>query len=263
MTYLNFTHHFTNCEPHQLQQAAYVALHTICFHRFLGTLRPASISAFGLTFLLTRFASVHMVGFWIWEQQPAIADTEIDQLLQQRSTQLFALLSTSPAPKSAVEIVIYFLRPSSSKPSSPSAARSETKIQDTATQTNSKTAARTETPPSGASSLRAWASSRNLQYAWLAQAFSSGAGQAAAILPSTPETALHEDLEAEAFERWNVVFNLLGTDVLASKRIGLKQGMAHFVDKVLQFVQANKAHLPPFSGAELVTFPVRIVVRAG
>ncbi|SPO26796.1 uncharacterized protein UTRI_04108_B [Ustilago trichophora] len=239
MTCLHFTHHLSNCEPHQLQQAAYAALHTICFHRLLGTVRPASVPAFGLTF-------------------PAIADAEIDQLLQQRSSQLFALLSTSPVPKTAVEIVVYFLRPSSSKPSS-STARSETKVHDTTTPSDSKAA--TE-KASAASSLRAWASPRNYQYAWLAQAFSSGAGQAAAIPPSTPETALHEDMEADAIERWNIVFNLLGTDASTSQRTGVKQGMAHFTDKVVQFVQANKAHLPPFSGAELITFPFRIVVKA-
>lgn len=61
MQRLDFTHRI-RCELQHLERTAQVVLHTICFHRFLGTVKPAYVDAFGMTFVSahrTR-ASVHV-----------------------------------------------------------------------------------------------------------------------------------------------------------------------------------------------------------
>lgn len=50
MECIRFDHELA-CEVQHIQQVAQVVLHTICFHRLLGTVKPAYIEAFGMTFV--------------------------------------------------------------------------------------------------------------------------------------------------------------------------------------------------------------------
>ena len=57
MESLRFRHSLA-VELRHVEQAAQVVLHTICFHRLLGTVRPAYIDAFGMTFVSVPFPSL-------------------------------------------------------------------------------------------------------------------------------------------------------------------------------------------------------------
>ncbi|KAJ9477817.1 Autophagy-related protein 101 [Pseudozyma hubeiensis] len=241
MQCVDFTHRII-CPARHVEKAAQVVLHTICFHRFLGTIKPAYVDVLGSTF-------------------PAIADVQVDQLIRHRASQLTSLSASTKS----VSLTIYFLHPSSKIPS--------------AIQSSSKSTAATNEPtsdsgagdqPSGmintathaASSLRSWASSRNYQYGWLAHAFSSGAGQpSGTFVPSPPavqDSEGLEDLHREAFERWEIVFEKAQD---GDGRDGMKEELEVFVGRVLGFVGANKSHLPGTASAELCPFPMQIVVR--
>ena len=50
MQTLTFTHRLV-CEPQELEKAARAVLHLICFHRFLGTVKPAYVELLGMTFV--------------------------------------------------------------------------------------------------------------------------------------------------------------------------------------------------------------------
>ena len=164
----------------------------------------------------------------------------MDVLIRQRSSQLLSLLQSLPPP-AQLQVVVYFLPPSSKPPAPTPHAQPKP---DTVDKTSGLTHA--------ASSLRAWASPRNYPYGWLAQAFSSGAGQPSGtfIAPAEPY------LDKEAFETWSISFSI------ASGAESIQAELGGFVEQTLGFVGENKAHLPPITSGEVCTFPMRILVKA-
>lgn len=182
-----------------------------------------------------------------------VSDAEVDALVRARAAQLVALLSTQPSSRRA-ELVVWFLKPGSTSTVAKGGEGKEVEMQE---------GERRNSMVQAASSLRAWASPRNYQYGWLAQAFSGGAGQAAGtFLPaSTPaEKDELEDIENQAFEKWTISFHLSAEEGVKG---GVEAEMRAFGEKVLRFVEENKAHLPAITSAELCTFPMRVAVRPG
>ncbi|TKY85405.1 hypothetical protein EX895_005567, partial [Sporisorium graminicola] len=199
-------------------------------------------------------------GVWHDVYQPAIADPQVDELLAQRALQLVAAFALS----GRATLAVYFLPPSSKSSSSIKAdaatTTSLTEPSSNSTSTSSKQGV-VHTAAHAASSLRAWASPRNYPYGWLAQAFSSGAGQPSGtfVPPSASSPAQVQDelahIEAEAFERWHITFEL-------KQRGVVKKELARFVESVVGFVERNKAHLPAIPSADLCPYPMHIFVRA-
>lgn len=189
----------------------------------------------------------------------------MDQLIQQRAAQLVALASTSKT----ITLVVYFLHPSSRIAGAIQPGNKPTLANDpirTASGASDKPSM-VHTATHAASSLRAWASPRNYQYGWLAHAFSSGAGQPSGpfVNPSSDARdhvvqAELSDLEADAFERWSITFELNSGD---KQTEGIKRQLATFVQHVLEFAGENKAHLPASASADLCPYPMQVVARAG
>lgn len=268
---INFTHTLT-CESKHLQQAAYLVLHTICFHRCLGTIRPASIDSFETSFVrqdrlsFSFDASVSPLTFSIlcfflpFSSKPAVADIETDTLLRAHSAQLASLFSSSPN-VNQVELVLSFFSPS--KPSQKSPAQEPNPIPAAGGRERANSVV--NTAALAASSLKAWASPKAYQYGWLAQAFSGGAGQPGHAFLTTPGSDRNTGEEAKEdrapFETWTVTFALPNSKGNEEER-AMGEEMRAFVGNVLQFVGQQKAHLPPVGGAEIRCYPFRIAARA-
>ncbi|CBQ73723.1 conserved hypothetical protein [Sporisorium reilianum SRZ2] len=224
-------HEFTHtivCEAQHLQAAARVVLHTICFHRFLGTVKPAYLEVFGATF-------------------PAIADAQVDALLARRAAQLHA--ACTAANKAC--LTIHFLPPTSKLASALDTQTTEASRPGSSAATTATTTA---------ASLRAWASPRSYPYGWLAHAFSSGAGQPSSTFVPAPvhdDAAAHAALvDAEAFETWTVTF-----EVQRAGQVRVREELGGFVDEAVRFVERNKTHLPAITSGELCTYPMHVFVR--
>ena len=205
----------------------------------MGTVRPAYLDGFGITFvsLHPTFPSLCLALVrYHGNSSNVLFAASIDTLIKQRSAQFVSLLTTSTA-ATRLELVVFFLTPSSKPTTTP---RNET----TPTSTD-----KPSTVAQAAGSLRAWAAStRNYQYGWLAQAFSSGVGQPVGtyVPPQTQEVGELEGVEREAFEKWSITFEIgkHGKDGGEGEKGGVKREMESFVEKVLAFVEGEKEHLP-------------------
>ncbi len=198
-----------------------------------------------------------------------MADKEVDALIRTRSSQIAAQCSAIPRPQK-LELVISFYHPSKAlKNDAPTASKDDQRIEAKGSAAaeipaGEKASGMASTAAHAASSLRAWASPKNYQYGWLAQAFSGGAGQpAGTFIPTTAnaaatETSTQGEDAENTFERWTVTFVLSRTAEQGKVRNGLKE----FIDAVLEFVGDNKAHLPAMTSTEVQSYPVTIVARA-
>ncbi|PWN52084.1 DUF1649-domain-containing protein [Violaceomyces palustris] len=227
-------------ESRQVKDVVRVILHTICFQRVFGTIRPSTIDLFGLTF-------------------PAVQEADVEKLVDDNASLLARELETSQKR----ELVVKLLHP----PSSVSAAAPSNASQE-------------PSPLRASSSLKSWVPSRTISgypYAWLAHAFSGGVGQAGGAgigdigehAPNTSEASKitdRESAEKDIFEEWRVVIRVVqarGERDRTRLSSSTASQLSTFLESVIEFVDEKKTHIPAIVSADLCPFPIKIESQSG
>ncbi|EPQ26933.1 uncharacterized protein PFL1_05567 [Pseudozyma flocculosa PF-1] len=251
-------------EPRNLRDVVRTVLHSICFHRVFGTVRPKTIDLFGMTF-------------------PAVHEAEIERMVEDQTAAFCRQVEAKACKR--VDLFVYLLHPATAGQRQPTSTAGQSTAADPADQQRQEAHASSSSSPVSAASksLKSWATSKTMSgypYTWLAHAFSGGSGQAAEAGAETARadgdgyaTAKHQHqqqdaaerekmrLERQSFETWRIRFEVVSARS-ERERLRLQSTtagqMAEFLDSLLVFVDEKKAHIPAIISADLCPFPIEI-----